>query len=102
MHSTRRFPNTLGSTSFFELESYITETSDFSVALSSDGMVGATWNRGEGRPNGFPHSYNHQQWFILPEPIAHLVLASMKLTTDNHEEVERDGGGEPATRPPVE
>jgi hypothetical protein len=89
MHSARRFPNTLGSTSFFELESYITETSDFAVALSSDGMVGATWNRGEGRPNGFPHSYNHQQWFILPEPLANLVRASIDLADISNEEAEQ-------------
>ena len=88
MHSIKRFPNTLGSTSFFNLASYITEVSDYAVALSSDGMVGVTWNRGEGRPNGFPHSYNHQQWFILPEPLASLVRASIDLAVTANEEAE--------------
>lgn len=89
MHTTKKLPNTLGSTSFFEVAYYIIETSDYSVALSSDGMVGATWNRGEGRPNGFPHSYNHQQWFIFPEPLANLVRASIDLADTTNEEAEQ-------------
>lgn len=84
MHTNKKLPNTLGSTSFFEVATYIIETSDYSLALSSDGMVGATWNRGEGRPNGFPHSYNHQQWFILPEPLANLVRASIDLADNTN------------------
>jgi len=89
MHSTKRLSNTLGSTSFFEVASYIIETSDYSVALSSDGMVGVTWNRSDERPNGFPHSYSHQQWFILPDPLANLVRASIDIADAPNEEAEQ-------------
>lgn len=80
MHFPRRLPATLGSTSAFEVESYITETPDYAVALSTSGVVGVTWNRSEERPNGFPHTYSHPQWFMLPEPLARMVLAGVELT----------------------
>jgi len=88
MHQNKRLAITLGSTSFFSVESYISEAKDFSIALSVDGMVGVTWNRSEERPNGFPHSYSNQQWFVLPDPLARILLASIELTEDNEQEAE--------------
>jgi len=82
MHFPSRLPATLGSTSAFEVRVYITENPEFAVALSVDGMVGVTWNRSEGRPSGFPHTYSHQQWFILPDPLARMVLAGVDFIAD--------------------
>ncbi len=76
MHMPKRLPVTLGSTSAFEVRTYLAEAQEYAVAHSTDGSIGATWNPDPTeRPNGFPHSYSHQQWFILPAPLAKMVLA---------------------------
>jgi len=79
MHIPRRLNQTLGSTSAFEVEAYLVETDEYSIARSTNGMVGVTWNRSETRPHGSPHSLGHQLWFILPEPLARVVEASSGL-----------------------
>jgi len=88
MHKKQKQNLTLGSTSAFCVDSYVVEAPDYSVALSLDGMIGITWNRSVERPNGFPHTYSHQQWFILPEPIAQMVKASIALAEENIKETE--------------
>lgn len=76
MHMPKRLPVTLGSTSAFEVQTYLEESPEYAVAQSTDGSIGVTWNPDpEERPNGFPHSYSHQQWFILPTPLANIVLS---------------------------
>ena len=55
------------------------ETDEYAIARSTDGAIGVTWNRSEERPSGFPHTYSHQQWFMLPEPLARMVLAGADL-----------------------
>lgn len=69
----------LGSTNAFKVDSYLSETPDYAIARSTNGDIGVTWNRAADRPNGFPHSYSNQQWFILPAPLARLVLAGADL-----------------------
>ena len=91
MHIPRRLNQTLVSTSAFEVEAYLVETDEYSIARSTNGMVGVTWNRSETRPHGFPHSYSHQQWFILPEPLAGVVEASSALFES---EAEQGEGGD--------
>ena len=47
---------------------------DYRVAVLDDDMIGVTWN--DRRPSGdapFPIVRGQQGWFILPEPIAHMV-----------------------------
>jgi hypothetical protein len=71
---------TLDSTSAFEVQAYLVETSEYAIATSIDGGVGVTWNPGAGGSHqGFPHTYGHQQWFMLPSPLAKLVLAGAAL-----------------------
>jgi hypothetical protein len=79
MHMPKRLDVTLGSTTAFEVESYLAETPDYAIARSTGGEIGVTWSRGEDRPQGFPHTYKHQQWFILPGPLAQMVLAGAEL-----------------------
>jgi predicted NUDIX family NTP pyrophosphohydrolase len=80
MHIPKRLPVTLGSTSAFEVRTYFAETAEYAVAQSTSDAIGITWNPDPTeRPNGFPHSYNHQQWFILPEPIATMLLSGATL-----------------------
>ena len=79
MHMPKTLPATLGSTSAFDVEIYLLETTDYAIARSTSGAVGVTWNRSDARPNGFPHTYSHQQWFILPEPLARMVMAGADL-----------------------
>lgn len=76
MHMPKRLPITLGSTSAFEVRTYLSETPKYAVAQSARGDIGVTWNPDAAeRPNGFPHTYSHQQWFILPAPLARRVLS---------------------------
>lgn len=82
MHTAKRLPVSLGSTSAFKVDVYFTETPDYAIARSTSGEIGVTWNRAPDRPNGFPHSYSNQQWFILPQPLANLVLAGVDLFAD--------------------
>lgn len=80
MHMPKRLPVTLGSTSAFEVQTYLAETPEYSVAQSTTGDIGVTWNPDPpDRPSGFPHTYRHQQWFILPKPLAEMVFASATL-----------------------
>jgi hypothetical protein len=80
MHIPKRLPAvTLGSTSAFQVQTYLAETPEYAVAQSTDGIIGVTWNPNEDCPNGFPHSFNHQQWFMLPEPLAKMVLSGAIL-----------------------
>lgn len=80
MHFPNRLPMTLGSTRTFKVKAYLVETPEYAIAVDIDGAVGATWNPDPTeRPNGFPHSYSHQQWFILPEPVARMLLAGAEL-----------------------
>jgi hypothetical protein len=79
MHTPKRLDVTLGSTAAFQVEIYLVETEDYAVARSSDGVVGVTWNRSEDRTNGFPNTFGHQQWFILPDPLTKMVLAGAEL-----------------------
>ena len=80
MHFPNRLPMTLGSTSAFKVNAYLVETPEYSIATSIDGSVGATWNPDPTeRPNGFPHTYSHQQWFILPDPVSQMLLAGAEL-----------------------
>jgi hypothetical protein len=79
MYPQKRLPTTLGSTNAFQIQNYISETAAYAVAVDSDGLVAATWNPSDTSPNGFPHTFSHQQWFILPEPIARMVLAADEL-----------------------
>ena len=77
MHMPKRLLVTLESTSAFEVQTYLAESPEYAVAQSTDGRsIGVTWNPDPTeRPNGFPHSYSHQQWFILPAPLAQMVLS---------------------------
>ena len=72
MHMPKRLPVTLGSTSAFEVQTYLSESPDYAVAESTGGDIGVTWNPNPESPNGFPHTFSHQQWFILPAPLANL------------------------------
>ena len=88
MHFPRRLPTTLGSTSAFEVQTYLVETQEYGIALSTNGAVGVTWNPDpDERPNGFPHTYSHQQWFILPDQIARMLLASADLYEEQTGEI---------------
>jgi len=75
MHMPKKLTVTLDSTSAFEVETYLAETNDYAVARNIKGEVGVTWNPNADSPNGFPHTFSHQQWFILPEQLADMVLA---------------------------
>jgi hypothetical protein len=76
MHMPKRLSATLDSTAAFEVQTYLAETPEYAVAQSTRGEVGVTWNPGAGgSKQGFPHTYGHQQWFILPGPLAQMVLA---------------------------
>lgn len=75
MHMPKKLSVTLDSTSAFEVRTYLAETDEYAVALSSEDEVGVTWNPCPGRETGFPHTFSHQQWFILPEQLADMVLA---------------------------
>jgi hypothetical protein len=75
MHMPKRLKVTLGSTSAFEVETYLAETPEYAVAQSTDGVIGVTWNPNKECPNGFPHTHKHQQWFMLPDPLAQMVLS---------------------------
>lgn len=76
----KRLPVTLGSTSAFEVQTYLAEFPEYAVARSATGAIGVTWNPDPiERPNGFPHTYSHQQWFILPAPLAQMVLSGVTL-----------------------
>lgn len=79
MHTQKRIENSLGSTSAFHVESYLVETEDYVIATDGEGNVGVTWSRNEERPQGFPSSYKNQQWFILPPPLAGMVLSATDL-----------------------
>ena len=83
MHQIKKLTETLGSTSAFNVDQYLIETPDYGVAVTVDNVVGVTWNRSDERPQGFPSSYKHQQWFILPEPLANLVLAGASLLKES-------------------
>ena len=84
MHFPKRLPSTLGSTSQFKIINYLTEHADYAVALSSSNEVGVTWNPDSvKRPNGNPQVFGHQQWFILPEPIAQMLLSGPSFSTNN-------------------
>jgi hypothetical protein len=85
MHTTKRLENSLGSTSAFQVESYLMETEDYVIATSTEGIVGVTWSRSEERPQGFPSSYKNQQWFMLPPPLARMVLSAAELFESNLE-----------------
>jgi hypothetical protein len=61
------------------VEHYLCENEEFAVAKSVDGNIGVTWNVSEDRPNGYPNVFGHQQWFILPAPLADLVLAAANV-----------------------
>lgn len=87
MHFPKKLSTTLGSTSAFKIQSYLVETLEYSIAQSTNGAVGATWNPDpDERPNGFPHTYSHQQWFILPDPVARMLLAGADLFEERSEE----------------
>jgi hypothetical protein len=76
MHIHKRLLQTLESTKAFEVQTYLAELPEYAVAQSTDGSIGVTWNPDPTeRPNGFPHTYSHQQWFILPVPLAQIVLS---------------------------
>ena len=76
MHMPKQLPVTLGSTAAFEVQTYLAESPEFAVAQSTGGDIGVTWNPdAKERPNGFPHTYGHQQWFILPTTLAQMVLS---------------------------
>lgn len=80
MHMPKRLPVTLGSTSAFEVQTYLAESPEYAVAQSATGAIGVTWNPDPiERPNGFPHTYSHQQWFILPAPLAEMVFSGATL-----------------------
>ena len=79
MHMPKRLPQTLDSTNWFEVQAYLAETADYAVAQSTKGDIGVTWNKSDERPYGFPHSYKNQQWFVLPEPLAQMVLGGATI-----------------------
>ena len=76
MHMPKKLKVTLGSTDAFEVKQYLAETPDYAIAVNFKDEVGVTWNRSDERIYGFPHSYKHQQWFILPNPLAGIVLSN--------------------------
>ena len=67
----------LGNAAGYELIRYIAHCDEYTIALlthpNGSECVGVTWNGTKGRV-GFPQSFGNQVWFILPEPIAGLVL----------------------------
>jgi len=75
MHMPSRLPETLGSTAAFVVQEYLTEMQDYAVARSARGEIGVTWNDAA-HPGGYPKAFGNQQWFILPPPIAMIVLAT--------------------------
>jgi hypothetical protein len=74
MHMPKRLPVTLESTSAFEVQTYLAESPEYAIAQSTEGNIGVTWNPNAESPNGFPHTFKHQQWFILPAPLAAMAL----------------------------
>ena len=94
MHFPKRLNITLGSTAAFDVETYLVETNEYAVARSTGGAIGVTWNRSDERPQGFPSTYKHQQWFMLPEPIARMVLAGADLFTGATQTAEDSNGRE--------
>ncbi len=83
MHTTKKLNETLGDTKEFEVSRYIVETPEYAIAENTHGRIGVTWNKSEEIPNGFPHTYGHQQWCFLPEPLTNLVISSITLTSEN-------------------
>lgn len=80
MHIQRQLPATLDSTATFQVQEYLVETVEYAVARSTGGSIGVTWNDGGNRPHGgYPKTFGHQQWFILPRPIADMVLAAAHM-----------------------
>jgi hypothetical protein len=76
----KQLSQTLGSTSAFEVQTYLAELPEYAVARSATGEIGVTWNRDPiARPLGFPHTCGHQQWFILPAPLAQMILSDPTL-----------------------
>ena len=73
VHKTKKLPQTLGSTNFFQVDEYIYEDVEYAVAKSTDDMIGVTWNPEPSRPYGYPHTHQKQQWFVLPPPLASFV-----------------------------
>jgi hypothetical protein len=78
----------LGDAGQYKVIRYVAHCDEFTIAIVEDKgksqwageLVAATWNIGRsGKP--FPQSRGRQMWFILPEPIARLVLASEALKT---------------------
>jgi hypothetical protein len=73
----------LGSAAGYDVKRYIAHCPEYTIAVLTSGEwegVGATWNK---RPNdpAFPQQFGNQLWFILPEPIAGLVLVHEQAIT---------------------
>lgn len=79
MNHEKKLDCTLGSTTAFKVKHYLVENEDYAVAESKAGDIGITWNKSKDRPQGFPSTFKHQQWFILPKPVAKMVLAGAEL-----------------------
>jgi hypothetical protein len=77
-------PAVLGDTGTFKVGRVLWHCEDFTVAESvpdihGNTCVGVTWNPSDDRPKGYPNTRGYQQWFILPEPIGNMLLATKEL-----------------------
>ena len=74
----------LGDTKQFKVARYLAhDTEHVTIAESHPDLhgrtsIGVTWNPQTGRPRGYPNSRGYQQWFILPDEIAGLVVDNEK------------------------
>jgi hypothetical protein len=79
MHHPKIYERTLGPTKMLNVISYLVENYDYAVAIDENRLVGVTWNPTPDFRFGYPHTFEHQQWFILPPPIGQLLLAGARV-----------------------
>ncbi|MGH8012021.1 MAG: hypothetical protein ACREQ4_05940 [Candidatus Binataceae bacterium] len=80
----------LGNAGPYRLVRYVAHCEDYTVAVVEENgvsMVGVTWNPTAEGKIGFPQTFGNQMSFILPEPLAGLVL--------DHERTMKAAIGEP-------
>lgn len=78
-HPTMKRP--LGDTTRFKVKRYVVQATAYAIAESVTGEIGVTWRPTQDRPKGFPNTRGYQQWFILPDGLASLVLTHEDVLT---------------------
>ena len=96
----------LGTAGRYEPLRYVAHCDEYTVAEVKDTTngwigVGVTWNPSPELPHGFPTTFGNQMWFILPDPIAALVLdhertikAAIGLASDVSSQREEEGAAQ--------